>query len=80
MAVNFACDWCGKHMATVTRAQMKDYTQTHEDICKECVEKRELLKTRLEDFKTMWDKAFAKFKQNAEEDLAREIRQIADGS
>ena len=80
MAVNFTCDWCNKTMGSVPVSKMKDFIQEHGEICKECIEKKKSLEDRIENFKKHWDMEFNKFRQNAQEDLAREIREISGSS
>ncbi len=78
MAIDIRCDWCDRHMATVSYKKAREYIQKNGEICKHCMKKVVAIEEFFEKKRERFMKRFDRMLEESKSQFSEEVKRLAN--
>jgi hypothetical protein len=77
MAIDIRCEWCGRHMTTVSQNKVMEYLQQNGEVCGSCNKKVEVLDAFFLKKQERFMQQFNRLLDKAKDEFSEEVKRLA---
>lgn len=78
MSIEIKCDWCGRHMSTVSYQKAREYIQKHGEVCGHCTKKITALEAFFDKKRERFMRQFDRLLDTSKNEFSEEVKRLAN--